>query len=91
MLGHRIHGAGVMSYGGERLDAQLTHRLDQLDAEWQRRLAALEREVSAARSELRAVEQEVRSASSNFGDLMVILSGPFLLAVIIWMIVLRTL
>ncbi len=80
-----------MSYGGERLDAQLTHRLDQLDAEWQRRLAALEREVSAARSELRAVEQEVRSASSNFGDLMVILSGPFLLAVIIWMIVLRTL
>ena len=80
-----------MSYGGERLDAQLTHRLDQLDAEWQRRLAALEREVSAARSELRAVEHEVRSASSNFGDLMVILSGPFLLAVIIWMIVLRTL
>ena len=80
-----------MTYGGERLDAQLTRRLDQLDAEWQRRLAALEREVSAARSELRAVEQEVRSASSNFGDLMVILSGPFLLAVIIWMIVLRTL
>jgi len=61
----------------QRIDTKLTHRLDQLDAEWRRRFDDLERQVKSARD--------------DFGIWMAALCGPFLFAVIIWAVVLRSL
>ena len=74
----------------QRIDARLTHRLDQLDAEWRRRFDKIETDMRRADYKLDELKKDIGSVRSTSQDYMLIVCGPGLLAVIVWMSVWMT-
>jgi len=70
----------------------LAHRLDQLDAEWRRRFDKIETDMRQAGYKLdehkRDLKRDIDSVTSTFQDYMLIVCGPGLLAVLVWISVL---
>lgn len=75
----------------QRIDTRLAHHLDQLDAEWRRRFDKLETHVRTADHKLDGLKRDIDRVRGTFEDYMMILCGPGLVAVVVWIIVARAL